>query len=327
LEIKDETGKYHGIFNSVGPRTFSEKSKLFIAKLMMGAAADDFMSTKGKISFSLTRPLAAYIDLLYMDESLRIMRGGSGTIFAFARTQEGTGDDLSSVDTKSTAYTSNSDSGHADSPVRSPKSNLPMQTPPSPNRIHRGRSLLRASRGKSDSSLSRPVRYRSPEHTSKWGSSTTTGTQAPGRGASDSSLSKPVRHRSPRSKWNRKNNQTTADSTLSKPVRHQSPGAWSKWSSNDEGERGDASDSSLSTPIRCKSPPRSTTATTPQASPDCVASAAPLKMPVRSRSPCCPQSTSATSEPVSSTGTISGTFPSSQSAVPTMALPRRIIIG
>lgn len=97
LEIKSKTRKCcRYLFNSVSPRTFSEKSKLFVAKLLMGATMNDQMDENGKLSYQLTRPMAAYIDLLFMNESLRVMRSSSGVIYVFSRVQDS--DDLSSID-------------------------------------------------------------------------------------------------------------------------------------------------------------------------------------------------------------------------------------
>lgn len=107
LEIKGNKAKTKQIqeclFNSVGERTLSERSKLFVAKVLMGASVTDEMDEHGRVSYHLTRPLAAYIDLLYIDESLRIMRSSSGVVYIFTRVQDA--EDVSTV-TSATSFES-----------------------------------------------------------------------------------------------------------------------------------------------------------------------------------------------------------------------------
>jgi hypothetical protein len=69
--------------------SMGEKAKLLAVKLLMGATVPTNVEQDGSISYEFTRPLGghgvAYIDLLYVDESLRIARRHRGTVFVFSR--------------------------------------------------------------------------------------------------------------------------------------------------------------------------------------------------------------------------------------------------
>lgn len=72
-------------------RTFREGAMVFAAKMMMGATGyDDAMDEKtGEMSYTFTRPMGGhaktYVDILHLDENIRVMRGHAGTLYAFAR--------------------------------------------------------------------------------------------------------------------------------------------------------------------------------------------------------------------------------------------------
>jgi hypothetical protein len=87
IDVNGDSESWRRIFNkeALPRRTVGEESKLLAAKLLMGASTSDEMDENGKISYELNRPLAAYIDLLYLDETLRIMRSSSGAIYVSAR--------------------------------------------------------------------------------------------------------------------------------------------------------------------------------------------------------------------------------------------------
>lgn len=69
--------------------TFGEKAKLLAVKLLMGATVPEGMDENGRMEFSFTRPLGghgkAYVDVIYLDDTLRIVRGHRGTIMVFSR--------------------------------------------------------------------------------------------------------------------------------------------------------------------------------------------------------------------------------------------------
>jgi hypothetical protein len=70
--------------------SFGEKAKLLAVKLLMGATIPkEIDPVDGSMSYDFTRPLGghgmAYVDVIYLDESMRIVRGQRGTIFVFSR--------------------------------------------------------------------------------------------------------------------------------------------------------------------------------------------------------------------------------------------------
>jgi hypothetical protein len=72
--------------------TFGEKAKLLAVKLLMGATVPEVMADDGSMEYTFTRPLGghgmAYIDVIFLDESMRIVRGHRGTTFVFSRVPE-----------------------------------------------------------------------------------------------------------------------------------------------------------------------------------------------------------------------------------------------
>lgn len=75
--------------------TFGEKAKLLAVKLLMGATVPNGMDANGQMNFAFTRPIGghgvAYIDVIYMDGTVRVVRGHRGTVMAFSRLNQ---DDL-----------------------------------------------------------------------------------------------------------------------------------------------------------------------------------------------------------------------------------------
>jgi hypothetical protein len=75
--------------------TFGEKAKLLAVKLLMGATVPDGMDANGQMNFAFTRPIGghgvAYVDVIYMDGTVRVVRGHRGTVMAFSRLNQ---DDL-----------------------------------------------------------------------------------------------------------------------------------------------------------------------------------------------------------------------------------------
>eukprot|EP00522_Entomoneis_paludosa_P017925 CAMPEP_0172440088 /NCGR_PEP_ID=MMETSP1065-20121228/855_1 /TAXON_ID=265537 /ORGANISM="Amphiprora paludosa, Strain CCMP125" /LENGTH=677 /DNA_ID=CAMNT_0013188869 /DNA_START=212 /DNA_END=2245 /DNA_ORIENTATION=- len=70
-----------------------EQAKLLAVKLLMGATVPNKMEEDGSMEYSFQRPLGghglAYVDTLYVDDSLRIVQGHRGTIFVFSKLPEG----------------------------------------------------------------------------------------------------------------------------------------------------------------------------------------------------------------------------------------------
>ena len=84
-----ESDKWFKIFGQAPSRSLFESSRFFAARLLVGAAADDTMDENGRLSYELTRPKAGHIDLLYLDESMQILRGSSGTLYVHVRVATG----------------------------------------------------------------------------------------------------------------------------------------------------------------------------------------------------------------------------------------------
>ncbi len=72
--------------------TFGEKAKLLAVKLLMGASVPKEVAEDGSMEYTFSRPLGghgmAYVDVIYLDESMRIVRGHRGTTFVFSRVPE-----------------------------------------------------------------------------------------------------------------------------------------------------------------------------------------------------------------------------------------------
>lgn len=69
--------------------SFGQKAKLLAVKLLMGATVPAVDPITGIMEYTFTRPLGghgmAYVDTLYCDKTLRIVKGHRGTIFVFTR--------------------------------------------------------------------------------------------------------------------------------------------------------------------------------------------------------------------------------------------------
>lgn len=70
-------------------RHLKEKARLLAAKLLLGAEAPEKLEEDGSMSFYLHRPIGghgtAYVDILYLDETLRIVQGHRGSLYVFSR--------------------------------------------------------------------------------------------------------------------------------------------------------------------------------------------------------------------------------------------------
>jgi hypothetical protein len=78
------------LFNLHPPKhTFGQKAKLLAVKLLMGATVPEEVADDGSMEYTFTRPLGghgiAYVDVIYLDESMRVVRGHRGTTFVFSR--------------------------------------------------------------------------------------------------------------------------------------------------------------------------------------------------------------------------------------------------
>ena len=70
-------------------RHLFDKARLLAARVLLGAEIPEEADADGTMRFKLNRPIGghgtAYVDVLYLDETLRVMRGHHGSIFVFSR--------------------------------------------------------------------------------------------------------------------------------------------------------------------------------------------------------------------------------------------------
>lgn len=101
LEVNDEQNdldEWKRIFHHdrVPKRNLREHARVLAAKILLGARVPETMEEDGTMSYWLERPIGghgfAFCDVLYLDETLRIMRGHHGSIFVFARVPSGSDD-------------------------------------------------------------------------------------------------------------------------------------------------------------------------------------------------------------------------------------------
>ena len=94
LEVQDEPNdleEWKKIFDftSAPNRDLREYANILAAKLLLGALLPEEMEPDGAMSFVLKRPIgghgAAFCDIVYMDEDLRVMRGHHGSLYVCTR--------------------------------------------------------------------------------------------------------------------------------------------------------------------------------------------------------------------------------------------------
>jgi hypothetical protein len=70
-------------------RHLYEKARILAAKLLLGAEVPTILEDDGSMSFTLHRPIGGhgttYVDVLYLDETLRVVQGNRGSLFVFTR--------------------------------------------------------------------------------------------------------------------------------------------------------------------------------------------------------------------------------------------------
>ena len=83
--------EWRRLFQSHPPQhSFGEKAKLLAVQLLMGATLPTTLNEQdSSLEYTFTRPLGghgmAFVDTLYVDETMRIVRGHRGTTFVFTR--------------------------------------------------------------------------------------------------------------------------------------------------------------------------------------------------------------------------------------------------
>eukprot|EP00956_Cyclotella_meneghiniana_P002023 scaffold2251_cov73-Cyclotella_meneghiniana.AAC.5 len=70
-------------------KTLGERARAMAAKLLLGAEIPNKMEDNGHMEYSLHRPVGGhskvYVEVMYLDEDILIMKGHRGTIYAMAR--------------------------------------------------------------------------------------------------------------------------------------------------------------------------------------------------------------------------------------------------
>mmetsp|Transcript_53431 Transcript_53431/g.159883 ORF Transcript_53431/g.159883 Transcript_53431/m.159883 type:complete len:152 (+) Transcript_53431:1609-2064(+) len=76
-------------------RPLTGRAKIFAARLLMGASPPEEnggMEDDGTVSYRLRRPMGGhgktYVDVRYLDGTMRIMRGNMGSVYVFVRVPE-----------------------------------------------------------------------------------------------------------------------------------------------------------------------------------------------------------------------------------------------
>ena len=94
LEIQDQADdleEWKRLFdeNEAPRRDLREYARVLAARILLGAHIPDGMAEDGTLTYSLKRPIgghgSVFIDVLYSDNTLRIVRGHHGSIFVFIR--------------------------------------------------------------------------------------------------------------------------------------------------------------------------------------------------------------------------------------------------
>lgn len=92
IEVWDDVSDmraWRSVFESLEKRPLKQKARLFTARLAVGASPAGEMEADGKMSYSMSRPIGGhgvgYADVVYLDETLRILRGNYGTVYVNAR--------------------------------------------------------------------------------------------------------------------------------------------------------------------------------------------------------------------------------------------------
>lgn len=94
LEVNDDDvdlQEWARIFtpSNLPKRQLKQRAKLFAARALMGATPAGAMQSDGSISYEFKRPLgghgSTYIDVLYIDDTLRVAEGNRGGLYVFVR--------------------------------------------------------------------------------------------------------------------------------------------------------------------------------------------------------------------------------------------------
>jgi hypothetical protein len=92
IEVWDEEldmEAWEQVFGNLPKRPLKEKAQMFSRKIKTGVCPASSMEADGKLSYTFSKPFGghghAYADVVYLDETLRILKGNYGTIYVGAR--------------------------------------------------------------------------------------------------------------------------------------------------------------------------------------------------------------------------------------------------
>lgn len=93
---KGDSSKKGGASKKAGAkRRISGRAKIFAARMLMGASPPEDtggMEEDGTVRYRLRRPIGghgkSYVDVMYLDGSMRVMRGNMGSVYVFVRVPE-----------------------------------------------------------------------------------------------------------------------------------------------------------------------------------------------------------------------------------------------
>jgi hypothetical protein len=88
---EDQSEEWKKLFDlaSAPRRDLSELARVLAARIFVGAQLPEGMDEDGKMKYTLRRPIGGhghvFLDVMYADESLRILKGQRGSIFVNAK--------------------------------------------------------------------------------------------------------------------------------------------------------------------------------------------------------------------------------------------------
>jgi hypothetical protein len=94
LEVQDETedlAEWKHLFDEkeAPRRSIGELARVVAAKILLGADIASEMNDDGTLSYNLKRPIGGhsqvFCDVIYADDTMRILRGHHGSTFVFSR--------------------------------------------------------------------------------------------------------------------------------------------------------------------------------------------------------------------------------------------------
>lgn len=74
------------VFDNLGRRELQEQARVIAAWVALGAQPAQHIDDGGRLVYKLKRAFdGTYMDVLYMDEIVRVMKGNQGAVYVFAR--------------------------------------------------------------------------------------------------------------------------------------------------------------------------------------------------------------------------------------------------